>query len=83
MSDDAEDYNHVAYCSSNSVVVISPAGRLKQVYTPFTVYAKERVNGKRGMFIVDEIRSTMDDKLVYIINGEAYFHHHFYIGVQF
>jgi hypothetical protein len=73
----------VQFCSSNSVLVINPRGRLKLVYVPFPVYRKELVDGIRTRFIVDEVRSTQEDRLVYVINGKAYFHHLFYIEVSF
>lgn len=82
MSRNTDDFNHVQYCSSNSVVVINPVGRLKQVYTPFRV-TQMTADGRRRWLIVDEVRSTKEDKLVYVINGTAYFHHYFSIDVQF
>lgn len=75
--------HHVQYCSSNSVVVVSAAGRLKQIYTPFPVWGKALKEGKRVIYIVEEIASTKDDKLVYLIAGKAYYHHYFYIDIRF
>ncbi|MEO6833516.1 MAG: hypothetical protein ABI169_15015 [Chitinophagaceae bacterium] len=75
------EFNQVQFYSSNSVVVINPTGKLKQLFTPFQV--TQRTNSELRCYIVDEVRTTEDDKLVYIINGTAYFHHHFTIDVRF
>jgi hypothetical protein len=80
---DNPDSFYVQYCSSNSILVINPTGRLRQVFTPFRVSGIEPQDGKRRVYIVDEVRSDGKDQLIYIICGQPYHHFHFTIDIRF
>ena len=73
----------VQYCDHNSILVINPVGLLKRVFVPFRVVAKDSSNNKRRYYIVDEVRSTQKDELVYLIGGKPYYHFYFTIDVRF
>ena len=68
------------YCDSQSVFLINPIGRLRQLYTPFNV-VRIFPNGDSGthVYVVDEVKSTRDDRLIYIINDKPYYHSDFAI----
>jgi hypothetical protein len=73
----------IAYCDYNSVLVVNSAGKLKQVFTPFRVHVIDD-SGRLGQkFIVDEVRTTKEDQLIYIINEKAYYHHNFILAINF
>lgn len=71
----------ISYCSYNSVLVVNQSGLLRQVYTPFQVYVI-KANTKQ-VFIVDEVNTTNEDKLLYLINGKYYYHSNFVIDIHF
>lgn len=73
--------HHIQYCNYNCVLVINSYGKLKQVFTPFRVVGI--TEGKRQWYIVEEVRNTDQDELLYIIGGHCYLHHHFTIEIQF
>jgi hypothetical protein len=75
--------NKVSYCDFNSVLVVNIEGKLRQVFTPFRVIAKDSRGETKQVFIVQEVRSTEKDELVYIINDKHFFHHHFEIEIRF
>lgn len=75
--------HEVKFCNNNSVLIINPNGKLKQLFTPFKVIVIDENMTKRQVYIVDEVLSTKEDKLVYIINGKPYYHHQFYIEINF
>lgn len=61
--------------SPTSILVVSPAGKLKRLNCPFRVIAlvdiaPEILQGKH--YLVDFVKMTLDLKLVYIIGGRAY-----------
>jgi len=75
--------NKVTYCDYNSVLVVNPEGKLRQVFTPFRVKAKDSPSVNKQVFIVQEVRSTEKDELVFIINDKHFFHHHFVLDIHF
>lgn len=75
--------NKVQYCDYNSVLVVNSAGKLRQVFTPFRVHAKNANGSQKQIHIVDEVRATVEDKLVYIINNIPYYHHDSILEIQF
>lgn len=75
--------NKVTYCDFNSVLVVNPEGKLRQVFTPFRVKAKVSPSVNKQVFIVQEVRSTEKDELVFIINDKHFFHHHFVLDIHF
>jgi len=69
--------NNISYIDYNSILVVNSAGELQQVNTPFRVIA-QRADGTKGMiYEVQEVKHTMEDVLVFIINDTPYYHHHF------
>ena len=73
----------VHYANYNSILVVNTAGKLRQLYTPFRVSNRVQKGQKRRWFIVDEVISTNEDKLFYLINGKNYSHDQFTIEIQF
>ena len=73
----------VMYCDYNSVLVINPQGKLRRVYVPFRVRAKNAAGESSQHFIVDEVRTTEKDELVYVIANKNYYHHQFVIEIKF
>jgi hypothetical protein len=72
---------NIHFCSYNSVLVLNPKGKMRQVFTPFKVRTVSDNNAQ--VYIVDEVMTTEDDKLIYIICDKAYYHHHFTLDIQF
>jgi hypothetical protein len=75
--------NKVSYCDYNSVLVINAEGKLRQVFTPFRVLAINAEGLSKQVYIVDEVRTTDEDKLVYVINNTPYYHYNFIIDISF
>jgi hypothetical protein len=75
--------NKVQYCDYNSVLVVNATGQLRKVFTPFRVLAKNAKGDQKQVHIVDEVRTTMEDQLVYIINNIPYYHHNFTLEIDF
>ncbi len=75
--------NKVSYCDYNSVLIVNPVGKLRQVFTPFRVLGIADDGSPKQVYIVDEVRTTPEDQLVFIINNTPYYHHSFIIDVCF
>lgn len=73
----------VHFCNYNSIIVVNPFGKLRQLYTPFRVSYRSPKGQKRKWFIVDEVVSSSEDKLFFLINGNLYSHSDFAIEIQF
>jgi hypothetical protein len=73
--------HNIHYCSYNSILVLNPKGKLRQVFTPFKV--KTVYDNNVQIYIVDEVMTSEDDKLIYIICDKAYYHHHFILDIHF
>lgn len=71
-----------SYGSYNSILVVNEHGSIRQVYTPFRVYMITDAGLKR-VYFVEEVKSTTDDKLIYMICNQAYYHHHFTVDIHF
>lgn len=78
----SDEYS-IHYCSYNSLIVVNPAGKLKQLYTPFRVSSKVKKGKKSQWYVVDEIISGDDGSLYFYISGKVYFHSQFSIDIQF
>lgn len=71
------------YYDNKSIWIINPVGKLKRVFAPFKVLAiKNSQDDKKRYYIVDEVRSTATDELVYLINGKPYLYSHFTIDIR-
>src|SRR6185437_3321266 len=79
-----QDAPHVFY-NYNTLLVINHQGAIRQLYTPIKVLCIDPIgNIKIGIWVyIDEIRTTLKDELVYLINGKEYFHGHFAIQIGF
>ena len=73
------------YCDSNSILLINQTGVLKKLYCPFRVKSKTIVGQfKIDMWLwVEEVASTKEDELIYIILGHHYHHSLFTILATF
>lgn len=72
----------VFYFDYKSVLIINPMGNLRQLFTPFNV-VRIFSDGRSGCHVyrVEEVKTTKDDKLIYIINDKPYYHSDFAIIV--
>ena len=73
----------VHYANFNSVLVINPVGKLRQLYTPFRVYNRNAKGQKRRWYLVEEVFASTEDKLFYLIGTNLYPHSEFTIEIQF
>ncbi len=69
--------NNLSYINYNSILVVNSAGKLRQVNTPFRVIALGADGTKGKIYTVQEVRTTKEDVLVFIINDTPYYHYHF------
>ena len=69
------------YSSPNELYIVTWNNLLKLLITPFKVFVINDVGAlKKGeLVLVSEVKITMELKTVYIINGRAYYYHHFEI----
>lgn len=69
------------YSSPNELYVITWNNLLKLLFTPFKVSVIEDIASllKGEEVWVEEVKITKDLKTVYIIQGRAYYYHHFEI----
>ena len=75
----------VTYGSKNSILLINSLGRIRELYTPFRVKVNEDVEDlKKGTYVyVEEVASSPDSKLIYIIETASYLHSSFRIVASF
>ena len=76
-----EDLASIHFCDPYSVLLIGSSGRITRLYCPFYVQCVDPVSGIafKSVVIVEEVRMTEDDRLVYIIARRAYYHTNFHI----
>ncbi|MCX6183868.1 MAG: hypothetical protein NTX74_02235 [Flavobacterium sp.] len=67
------------YCTPKVIYVVTWNNLLKRILCPFRVRVLNPVGElKMGeIFLVDEVKVTMELKTIFIINGNAYYYHHF------
>jgi len=67
------------YSNSKELLIVTYNNLLKLLFCPFKVNVIHHVGDlKRGQKVwVDEVKVTKDLQTVYIINGDAYYYHHF------
>ena len=73
----------IHYCDFNSILLVNGEGKLKQLFTPFTVVAKAHTNCAGERFVVNEVRTTAQDELVFSIEEKYYYYHQFDIESNF
>jgi hypothetical protein len=76
---------HYQYYNSNALLIVTPKGKIRILYTPFRVKCVSNECGiKYGVWIyVDEILFNAKDELFYIFNSNAYLYKCFEIYVRF
>jgi hypothetical protein len=76
-------YELLKYSSPKEIYVITWNNILKRLFCPFRVKVLQDIGClKKGQTVlVQEVKVTLELKTVYIINNEAYYHHHFDILV--
>lgn len=73
----------IHYCDFNSILLVNGEGKLKQLFTPFTVVAKAHTNCAGERYVVNEVRTTAQDELVFCINDKFFYYHQFEIELNF
>jgi hypothetical protein len=73
------------YYKSNALVVVNLQGLIRVLYTPFRVQCISPINRiSLNMWVyVEEVLSTKEDELIYLIHGQSYSHSNFKIEVNF
>ncbi|WP_298883673.1 hypothetical protein [uncultured Polaribacter sp.] len=76
MKDLAEE---LSYSSSDSIYVVTWDNALKQVFTPFKTVVLTNIGLllKGEIVSVDQVKVTLQLKIVFIVEGRAYYHFHF------
>ena len=82
MDDEQKNYT-LSYGSYNSILVINQSGIIKKVYTPFLVFKIDLITSIKKVFVVDEVKTTKEDKLVFVISQKAYYHSAFMLDIHF
>ena len=82
MDDEQKNYT-LSYGSYNSILVINQSGIIKKVYTPFLVFKIDLFTSIKKVFVVDEVKTTKEDKLVFVIGQKAYYHSAFLLDIHF
>ena len=72
------------YSSSNWIYVVTWNNLLKQIFVPFKVVVISSIEGlvKGRIEWVEAVKVTTELKTVFIINGNAYYYHHFDILIE-
>jgi hypothetical protein len=72
----------VQYASYDSVLVVNAMGVIRQVFCPFRVYSLDST-GRKMIYVVEEVQSSVHDELIYIIQNRAFLHHNFTLDIYF
>ena len=69
------------YCSPDSLLVVDRNGELIRIHCPFRVKVIRSVGDFREGQVVSvmAVKMSPDMKMVYVIDGKAYYHHYFSI----
>jgi hypothetical protein len=67
------------YCNPKVLYVVTWYNLFKKLFCPFQVIVLNPVGElKKGEIVwVEEIKVTTELKTIYVINGKAYYYHHF------
>jgi hypothetical protein len=73
------------YINPNSILVVNKSGYLKVLHCPFGVITISQIDNIPPLtkMIVEEVKNTIQDLLIYIINGKPYSYKNFHILMQF
>jgi hypothetical protein len=77
--------NLINYHDPNSILVINPIGKMRQVYTPFKVQVKEPTLNLdvNSWLLVDLVKASPTYKLMFRIGSKWYPYHLFRITIKF
>lgn len=76
----------VYYHDPWSILVINPKGHIRKLYAPFKVLCIEPASTwiKKGSWaFVDEVKTTREDELIFVVGGLQLSHRHFRIQISF
>ena len=77
--------NLINYHDPNSILVINPIGKMRQVFTPFKVQVKEptTILDVNSCVLVDLVKASPSYKLMFRIGSKWYPYHLFRITIKF
>jgi hypothetical protein len=77
--------NLINYHDPNSILVINPIGKMRQVFTPFKVQVKEPTTNLvvNSWVLVDLVKASPSYKLMFRIGSKWYPYHLFRITIKF
>ena len=77
--------NLINYHDPNSILVINPIGKMRQVFTPFKVQVKEPTLNLdvNSWVLVDLVKASPTYKLMFRIGSKWYPYHLFRITIKF
>ena len=77
--------NLINYHDPNSILVINPIGKMRQVFTPFKVQVKEPTTNLvvNSWVLVDLVKASPTYKLMFRIGSKWYPYHLFRITIKF
>ena len=77
--------NLINYHDPNSILVINPIGKMRQVFTPFKVQVQEpTINlNMNSWVVVDLVKASPTYKLMFKIGSNWYPYHLFRITIKF
>jgi hypothetical protein len=77
--------NQINYHDPNSILVINPIGKMRQVFTPFKVQVKEPTTNLdvNSWVLVDLVKASPSYKLMFRIGSKWYPYHLFRITIKF
>ena len=77
--------NLINYHDPNSILVINPIGKMRQVFTPFKVQVKEptTILDVNSWVLVDLVKASPSYKLMFRIGSKWYPYHLFRITIKF
>jgi hypothetical protein len=77
--------NLINYHDPNSILVINPLGKMRQVFTPFKVQVKEPTTNLDvySWVLVDLVKASPSYKLMFRIGSKWYPYHLFRITIKF
>ena len=75
----------INYHDPNSILVINPIGKMRQVFTPFKVQVKEptTILDVNSWVLVDLVKASPSYKLMFRIGSKWYPYHLFRITIKF
>lgn len=79
------DPPHINYVNNKSILVINPAGKIRQVFVPFRVYVLQdtSVLKKHHWVLVEEVQSHDHYKMLYRVASNWWPYYLFRIQVNF